>query len=63
VIVPFVVIGGRLAQVTSIGEAAGFAGMNRITVRVPAGITPGNAVPVRLIYIDRPSNEVTIAVH
>jgi hypothetical protein len=63
VIVPFVVIGGRLAQVTSIGEAAGLTGMNRITVRVPAGITPGNAVPVRLIYIDRPSNEVTIAVH
>jgi uncharacterized protein (TIGR03437 family) len=59
---PQISIGGRLAQVVSFRQPGGGSGMNQIRVRVPAGIAPGNAVPVRLTYLDRPSNEVTIAI-
>jgi hypothetical protein len=59
---PQVAIGGRIAAVQMVSPAPGVPGVNQVRVRVPPGIEPGAAVPVRLTYVDRPSNEVTIAV-
>jgi len=62
VIPPQVAIGGRMAAVLAVGTVPFAPGVDQVRVRIPAGITPGPSVRVRLTYLDRPSNEVTIGV-
>jgi uncharacterized protein (TIGR03437 family) len=62
VIPPRVIVGGRLAQVLYYGAAPGYPGYYQVNFVVPDGVPPGTAVSLRLTYIGRSSNAVTVAV-
>ena len=62
VIPPQVSMGGSLTQILHFGDAPEWPGFFQVNFRVPNGIAPGSAVPVRLAYLGKWSNEVSIAV-
>ncbi len=57
-----VTIGGVDAPVQFAGLAPGFAGLYQVNAVVPAGVTPGNDVPVVLSVSGQTSPTVTMAV-
>jgi hypothetical protein len=59
---PRVAIGGRSGEVTYFGDSPEYPGYFQVNFVVPNGVTSGAAVPVRLGYLGRWSNAVTIAV-
>lgn len=59
---PQVWIGGLGAPVTFFGDAPGYPGLNQINAVVPGGLASGSTANVRLDYLSRPSNTVTVAI-
>ena len=59
---PSVTIDGTPAEVLFSGLTPGFAGLYQINAIVPAGVTPGNEVPVLLNIAGQTGPAVTIAV-
>jgi uncharacterized protein (TIGR03437 family) len=57
-----VTIGGQPATVSFAGLAPGLAGVYQVNALVPAGVTPGDEVPVVITQGGAQSNTVTIAV-
>jgi uncharacterized protein (TIGR03437 family) len=62
VIVPQVTIGGLPAQVAFSGLSPGFAGLYQVNAIVPAGVSPGDSVPLRVSTPNGLSDTVMIAI-
>ncbi|MBV9743056.1 MAG: hypothetical protein JO099_04785 [Acidobacteriia bacterium] len=62
IIPPQVAVGGRPAEVLYFGDAPGCPGYYQVNFRMPKGVAPAQDVAVRLIYVGRSSNEVTLSV-
>ena len=58
---PQVAVGGQFAELQFFGDSPNYSGCYQVNFRVPDGISLGTA-PVRLTYLGRPSNAVTIGV-
>jgi uncharacterized protein (TIGR03437 family) len=62
-VTPTVTIGGIQAQVLFSGLTPQFTGVNQVNIVVPAGVTPGNNVPIQIQANSiTTSNQVTIAI-
>jgi uncharacterized protein (TIGR03437 family) len=59
---PQIAVDGQLGEILYFGDAPGYPGYNQVNFALPNDVTPGPAIPVRLTYLGRPSNEVTIGV-
>ncbi len=59
---PQLAVGGLLAKILFFGKAPGYPGFNQVNFALPDKAMPGAAVSVRLTYLGRPSNQVTIGV-
>lgn len=57
-----VALGNAFGAVKYSGLAPGYIGLWQINVTIPAGITTGTAVPLRVVINGTPSNVVTVAV-
>jgi virginiamycin B lyase len=57
-----VTIGGKSAPFLFAGLSPGYVGLYQVNVQLPAGVTPGSAVPVIVTTASLNSNTVTIAV-
>jgi hypothetical protein len=53
---------GMMAEVFEFGNAPVYPGLNQIKVRMPGAVVAGDGESVRVNYLGRPSNEVTVAV-
>ncbi len=62
VIPPEVAVSGQLAEILYFSIAPGYPGYHQVNFRVPEGVAPGSAASVRLFYLGRSSNQVTIGV-
>ena len=62
VIPPGVIVGDKPARVLYFGPSPGYSGYFQVNFQVPSGSSRGDDVPVRLSYIGRWSNAVTMSV-